>query len=124
MSAQVIAAKPRAVFTQGSTLRHVIIMTATASVGLFAIFIVDFFSLLYVSWLKNSEFTAAVGYASQFNFFAMSVNIGMMIPIGAAQGGVEGGTAWLVAGAALFSISGVITAFLVVNRLALRRKTA
>ena len=77
------AARPRAVFTEGSTLRHVLVMTATASVGLIAIFIVDFFSLLYVSWLGDTVLTAAVGYSSQINFFAMSLNIGMMIPISA-----------------------------------------
>ena len=83
MTAIAVSAKPRAVFTQGSTLRHVLVMTATASVGLIAIFIVDFFSLLYVSWLGDTVLTAAVGYSSQINFFAMSLNIGMMIPISA-----------------------------------------
>jgi hypothetical protein len=41
---------PRAVFTEGSTMRHVIVMTAATSVGLMAIFVVDLLSLLYVSW--------------------------------------------------------------------------
>ena len=64
-------------------MRHVVVMTAAASLGLLAIFIVDFFSLLYVSWLRDPLLTAAVGYASLINFFTMSINIGMMIPIGA-----------------------------------------
>ena len=45
-------------------MRHVVVMTATASLGLLAIFLVDFFSLLYVSWLGDPLLTAAVGYAS------------------------------------------------------------
>jgi putative MATE family efflux protein len=71
--------RPKAVFTQGSTMGHVIRMTLTASVGLMAIFAVDFLSLLYVSWLKNESLTAAVGYASVVLFFLTSANIGFMI---------------------------------------------
>jgi putative MATE family efflux protein len=69
----------RAVFTEGSTLRHVIIMTATGSVGLMAIFLVDLLSLLYVSWLGDEKLTAGVGYATTLLFFLTSVNIGFMI---------------------------------------------
>jgi hypothetical protein len=36
-------------FVEGSILRHVVTMSATGSVGLMAIFVVDFLSLLYVS---------------------------------------------------------------------------
>ena len=60
-------------------MRHVINMTVTSSVGLMAIFLVDFLSLLYVSWLKNEVLTAAVGYASVVLFFLTSANIGFMI---------------------------------------------
>jgi putative MATE family efflux protein len=74
-----LPAKPAAVFTQGSTMRHVITMTVTSSVGLMAIFLVDFLSLLYVSWLKSETLTAAVGYASVVLFFLTSANIGFMI---------------------------------------------
>ena len=68
-------------FTQGSILRHVLVMTGTGAVGLVAIFVVDFFSLLYVSWLKEPALTAAVGYSTQVNFFCMSINIGLAIAI-------------------------------------------
>ncbi len=71
--------KPDAGFTQGSTLGHVIRMTVTGSIGLMAIFVVDFLSLLYVSWLKDETLTAAVGYASVVLFFLTSANIGFMI---------------------------------------------
>jgi putative MATE family efflux protein len=70
---------PDAVFTQGSTMRHVIRMTLTGSIGLMAIFLVDFLSLLYISWLKNEALTAAVGYSSVILFFLTSINIGFMI---------------------------------------------
>jgi putative MATE family efflux protein len=74
---------PRAVFTEGSTMRHVIVMTAAASAGLMAIFVVDLLSLLYVSWLGDPKLTAAVGFASQVLFFSVSINIGLSIAIGA-----------------------------------------
>ncbi len=69
------------VFTTGSTMRHVVVMTATGSVGLMAIFLVDLLSLLYVSWLGRPEATAGVGYATIVLFFAISFNIGLMIGI-------------------------------------------
>ncbi len=68
-----------AVFTQGSTLGHVIRMTLTGSIGLIAIFAVDFLSLLYISWLHDEQLTAAVGYATVVLFFLTSTNIGFMI---------------------------------------------
>ena len=70
-------------FTRGSTLRHVLVMTAAGSVGLVAVFFVDFLSLLYVSRLGDTNLTAAVGYASQMIFLLISVNIGLSIALGA-----------------------------------------
>lgn len=76
-------AAPPPKFVSGSTMRHVVVMTATASVGLLAIFFVDFLSLLYVSWLGDSAATAGVGFASVVFFFAISINIGLMIAVSA-----------------------------------------
>ncbi len=70
-------------FTTGSTMRHVLVMTAAGSVGLIAVFFVDFLSLLYISRLGDPKLTAAVGYASQALFLLISVNIGLAIAIGA-----------------------------------------
>ncbi len=70
-------------FTQGSPLRHVLVMTATGSVGLISIFAVDLLSLFYVARLHNPNLTAAVGYATQALFFFISFNIGLSIAIGA-----------------------------------------
>jgi putative MATE family efflux protein len=77
------SARPIAVFTTGSTLRHVIVMTATGSVGLVAIFIVDAMNLLYISMLGVEELTAAMGFATALLFFTVSVAIGMTIASGA-----------------------------------------
>jgi putative MATE family efflux protein len=76
-------AGPQAVFTEGSTMRHVVVMTAAASIGLMSIFVVDLLSLLYVARLGDANLTAAVGFATQVLFFAVSINIGLSIAIGA-----------------------------------------
>ena len=70
-------------FVTGSILRHVLVMGATGSVGLMAIFVVDLLSLFYVSKLGDPKLTAAVGFASIVQFFATAVNIGFMIAAGA-----------------------------------------
>ena len=70
-------------FVEGSILRHVVAMSATGSVGLMAIFVVDFLSLLYVSKLGDPMLTAAVGFATIVQFFAIAINIGLMIAAGA-----------------------------------------
>jgi putative MATE family efflux protein len=77
------AARPPAYFTQGSTMRHVIVMTATGSVGLMAVFIVELLTLLYIARLGDDALTAGIGYASLLVFIATSVNIGLMIAAGA-----------------------------------------
>ncbi|MCE4224102.1 MATE family efflux transporter [Methylobacterium sp. C25] len=70
-------------FLSGSILRHVVVMSATGAVGLMAIFLVDLLSLIYVSKLGDPQLTAAVGFASIVQFFAISINIGLMIAAGA-----------------------------------------
>src|SRR5580704_10796479 len=66
-------------FTSGSIMRHVVVMTATGSIGLMAIFVVDFLNLFYISLLGQQELAAAVGYAGTFFFFITSACIGVAI---------------------------------------------
>ena len=70
-------------FVRGSTMRHVLVMTATSSVGLIAIFLVDLLSLLYISWLGDPGLTAGVGLGTVVLFFMTSINVGFMIAVGA-----------------------------------------
>jgi Na+-driven multidrug efflux pump len=85
-------------------MRHVVVMTATGSVGLVAVFAVDLLSLLYVSWLGKPALTAGVGLATIVLFFAVSINVGLMIAVGAlvsrALGAGEAGNARRLAGSA------------------------
>ena len=64
-------------------MRHVFVMSATGTVGLIAIFIVDFLSLLYISWLGDPRLTAGVGLATVVLFLTVSINVGLMIAVGA-----------------------------------------
>ncbi len=66
-------------FVHGSTMRHVINMTATGSIGLIAVFLVDVLNLLYISQLGKPELAAAIGYASTLLFFHTSIAIGLSI---------------------------------------------
>jgi putative MATE family efflux protein len=66
-------------FVTGSTMRHVAVMTATGSIGLVAIFMVDALNLFYISMLGVKELAAAIGFAGTLMFFTVSVSIGLTI---------------------------------------------
>ena len=69
-------------FVTGSTLRHVINMTAAGTVGLVAVFSVDLLNLFYISLLGQKELAAAVGYAGTLMFFILSLAIGLAAATG------------------------------------------
>ena len=66
----------QAKFLSGDLMRHVVSMSAAASVGLMAIFLVDLADLYFISLLGEAELAASVGYASAILFFTTSVGIG------------------------------------------------
>ena len=73
----------QAKFLTGSLFRHITVMSLTASVGLMAVFIVDFVDMIFISMLGKAELAAAVGYAGAILFFTSSFGIGMAIAAGA-----------------------------------------
>lgn len=73
----------QAKFLTGNLFRHVAVMSLTSSIGLMAIFAVDFIDMIFISMLGNSELAAAVGYAGAILFFTSSFGIGMAIAAGA-----------------------------------------
>jgi len=75
------SSRRRAVFTEGSTMRHVIIMTSTSAIGLMSVFFVDAISLFYISQLNDFAQTAAVGRAGYVLAFIIGITIGMMIGV-------------------------------------------
>ena len=64
-------------------MRHVVIMSLSASAGLVSIFLVDFVDLFFISLLGKKELAAAVGFAGTLIFFNMSATIGLMIAMSA-----------------------------------------
>ena len=80
----------RAVFTQGSTMRHVVVMTGASATGLLAMFGVDMIDMYFLTLLGEQELAAAVGYAGTLLFFMVSVSIGLQIALGALVARSEG----------------------------------
>jgi len=74
--------KPAAVFLSGNLMRHVSVMAFTASIGLMAMFAVDFVDMVFISMLGNASLAAAVGFAGTILFFSNSINIGLSIAAG------------------------------------------
>jgi putative MATE family efflux protein len=70
---------PIARFVTGSTMRHVVVMTLTSSVGLMALFLVDLASLFFLNLLGRTEITAAIGYAGAISFTNLSLSLGLGI---------------------------------------------
>jgi len=75
-------ADTQAKFLEGNLLRHITVMSLTASVGLMAIFVVDLVDMIFISMLGRAELAAAVGYAGAILFFTSSFGIGMSIAAG------------------------------------------
>ncbi len=73
----------QAIFTKGNLFRHISVMSFTASIGLMAVFLVDFVDMIFISMLGKAELAAAVGYAGAILFFTTSFGIGMAIAAGA-----------------------------------------
>lgn len=70
-------------FLEGNLFKHITVMSLTASVGLMAVFLVDFVDMIFISMLGNEALAAAVGYAGAILFFTTSFGIGMAIAAGA-----------------------------------------
>jgi putative MATE family efflux protein len=73
----------KAKFVSGSTMRHVLVMTSTASIGLATLFLVDLADIYFLSLLNQVEITSAIGFAGTIVFFTTSITIGLMIAMGA-----------------------------------------
>lgn len=70
-------------FVQGSIMRHIMVMSSTAAVGISALFVVDLIDIFFLSLLGEQELAAAVGYAGTISFFTTSIGIGLSIALGA-----------------------------------------
>jgi Na+-driven multidrug efflux pump len=66
-------------FLTGSTMGHVVRMTATGAFGITFVFLVDLMNLFWVSQLGQPKLVAAIGFAYGIQFFSVSSAIGLMI---------------------------------------------
>lgn len=66
-------------FAAGSVKRHVLVMTSTSALSLFAVFLVDILTLVYVSMLHQPLLIAAVGIAKVLIFANTALVSGLII---------------------------------------------
>ena len=71
--------EPQGRFLTGSTMGHVVRMTATGAFGITFVFLVDAMNLFWLSQLGEPQLVAAVGFAYSIQFFSVSSGIGLMI---------------------------------------------
>ena len=71
----------QATYTKGPVFGHLMTLSATSAIGLFAIFIVDLVDVFFISILGAPELAAAVGFAGIGLFLGASVCIGISIGI-------------------------------------------
>ncbi|MGB0440967.1 MAG: MATE family efflux transporter, partial [Paracoccaceae bacterium] len=76
-------ADAQAKFLTGNLFSHVAVMSLTSSVGLMAVFLVDFVDMIFIAMLGKAELAAAIGYAGAILFFTTSFGIGLSIAAGA-----------------------------------------
>ncbi|WGT36170.1 MATE family efflux transporter [Pseudomonas atacamensis] len=66
-------------FTEGPVSRHVLSMASTSALGLFAVFLVDILTLMYVSMLGDQSLLAAVGLGKTLIFLNGAFSSGLVI---------------------------------------------
>ena len=71
----------QATYTKGSVFGHLMTLSGTSAIGLFAIFIVDLVDVFFISILGAPQLAAAVGFAGTGLFLGASVCIGISIGI-------------------------------------------
>ena len=79
-----------AVFTQGSILRHILVMTGANTITLLALVGSDLVDMYFLSQLGEQELAAAIGFSGILLFILTSVGMGLQIAVGALVAKAEG----------------------------------
>ncbi|WP_300032029.1 MATE family efflux transporter [uncultured Roseobacter sp.] len=110
-------------FLSGSTMGHVVRMTATGAFGITFVFLVDAANLFWIAKLGDATLVAAIGFAFAIQFFSVSSGVGLMIAstamVSRSIGAGQRAEARTQAGAALVTallIQGLVAALIVVFR--------
>lgn len=77
-------------FVSGSVVKHILAMTMTSSIGLFAILLVDLVDLYFIAQLGRPELTASIGFASVLLFSTTAIAIGCQVGAGVIIARAEG----------------------------------
>nr|WP_052074464.1 MATE family efflux transporter [Shewanella mangrovi] len=81
-------------FVEGSILRHILVMSSTAAMGISAVFVVDLIDMFFLSFLDDIRVVSAVGFATTISFFTISIGIGLSIALGALMSRAVGAHDW------------------------------
>ena len=68
-------------FLTGSTMGHVVRMSATGAFGITFVFLVDAANLFWLSQIGQPKLVAAIGFAYAIQFLSVSVGVGLMIAV-------------------------------------------
>ncbi len=96
-------------FIEGSILRHILVMSSTAAMGISAVFVVDLIDMFFLSFLNDVRIVSGVGFATTISFFTISIGIGLSIALGALMSRAVGEHDWDKAKRILIN-SSVVTA--------------
>lgn len=91
-------------------MRHVAVMSLSASIGLVSMFLVDFVDLFFIAQLGDKSLTAAVGYAATLLYFTFAIALGLAIAVSALAArmigsGNEEGARRIATSAIIFGVS-------------------
>ncbi len=81
-------------FIEGSILRHILVMSSTAAMGISAVFVVDLIDMFFLSFLNDVRVVSGVGFATTISFFTISIGIGLSIALGALMSRAIGEHDW------------------------------
>ncbi|KPW77787.1 MULTISPECIES: MATE family efflux transporter [Pseudomonas syringae group] len=74
----------RAVFTEGSMLRHVMFMTSTSATSLLSIFLIEVLTVVYIAMLRDDSLLAAFAVAKTLMFFLIAMILGIAVAVSTA----------------------------------------
>ncbi|KPB72614.1 MATE family efflux transporter [Pseudomonas cannabina] len=74
----------KAVFTEGSVLRHVVFMTGTSATSLLSIFLIEVLTVVYIAMLRDDSLLAAFAVAKTLMFFLIAMILGIAVAVSTA----------------------------------------
>ncbi|SDW90180.1 Na+-driven multidrug efflux pump [Pseudomonas syringae] len=74
----------KAVFTEGSVLRHIVFMTGTSATSLLSIFLIEVLTVVYIAMLRDDSLLAAFAVAKTLMFFLIAMILGIAVAVSTA----------------------------------------